>query len=43
MKRAERMLKSEAARHRRRSIKELRQEVQERLFSILRKKRKKSK
>lgn len=43
MKRAERMLKSETARKRRRSIKELRQEVQERLFSILRKKRKKSK
>ena len=43
MKRAERILKSEAARKRRRSIKELRQEVQERLFSILRKKRKKSK
>ena len=43
MKRAERMMKSEAARKRRRSIKELRQAVQERLFSILRKKRKKSK
>ena len=43
MKRAERMMKSEAARKRRRSIKELRQAVQERLFNMLRKKRKKSK
>ena len=43
MKKAERMLKSEAARKRRRSIKELRQAVQERLFNMLRKKRKKSK
>lgn len=43
MKRAERMLKSEAARKRRKSVKELRQAVQERMFSMLRKKRKKSK
>ena len=43
MERAERMMKSEAARKRRQSIKELRQAVQERLFNMLRKKRKKSK
>lgn len=41
MNRAERMLKSEAARKRRKAVKKLREELQERLYSVLRKKRKK--
>lgn len=41
MERAERMLKSEAARKRRKALKEIREQVRERLYSILRKKRKK--
>ena len=41
MKRAERMLKSEAARKRRRTTKEIREGVKDRLYSKLRKIRKK--
>ena len=41
MKRAERILKSEAARKRRKAVKKLREGLQERLYSVLRKKKKK--